>query len=51
MNNCLCNLFENDVYEAISLEKCVGDRKVRGGPAPESVQYQVDKVRKIIDNK
>ena len=47
----VCELFENDVYDAISLEKCVGDRKVRGGPAPESVQYQVDKVRKIIDNK
>ena len=47
----VCDLFENDVYEAISLEKCVGDRKVRGGPAPESVQYQVDKVKKILDNK
>ena len=46
----VCDLFDNDVYQAISLEKCVGDRKVRGGPAPESVQYQVDKVRKIIDN-
>ncbi|MBR5272527.1 MAG: argininosuccinate lyase [Clostridia bacterium] len=46
----VCDLFDTDVYTAISLEKCVGDRKVRGGPAPESVQYQVDKVRKIMED-
>ena len=30
-------LFENDVYEAISLKTCVSRRSLRGGPAPEPV--------------
>ena len=30
-------VFENDVYDAISLKACVERRKLRGGPAPETV--------------
>ena len=33
--------FEADVYDAISLDACVRDRKVQGGPAVESVQVQI----------
>ena len=33
----VCDLFDDEVYTAISLEKCVADRKVAGGPSSESV--------------
>ena len=44
----VCDKFDADVYGFISLDKCVRDRKVRGGPAPENVQAQADKIRNII---
>ncbi|MBQ4518075.1 MAG: argininosuccinate lyase [Clostridia bacterium] len=33
-------LIEDDIYEAISMQTCVGDRKVKGGPAPERVRQE-----------
>lgn len=44
----ICDLFDNGVYEAINLEKCVNDRKVIGGPCSSSVDMQIDKARKLI---
>ena len=44
------NKFENDIFEAISLETCVMQRKVEGGPAPESVKAQIEYIRKKIKN-
>lgn len=44
----VCELFESDVYEAISLDRCVAMRKVYGGPAPENVRAQVQRVRELI---
>lgn len=41
----VCDLFDNGVYTAINLEKCVADRTVFGGPCPDSVQLQVDTIR------
>ena len=41
----LSNVFEEDVYDAISLETCVMQRKAVGGPAPESVKKQIEYVR------
>lgn len=41
----LCDTFDNDVYEAISLDTCVNMRKVPGGPAPESVMMQIEYIR------
>ena len=38
-------LFEEDVYQAISLDTCVRERRSEGGPAPESVQRQIDLTR------
>ena len=35
-------LFDNDVYTAISLETCVKERKSYGGPSPESILAQID---------
>lgn len=42
--------FENDIFEAINLETCVMQRKVEGGPAPESVKAQIEYIRKKIKN-
>ena len=33
--------FDEDVYEAISLDTCVRERKSMGGPAPENVEKQI----------
>ncbi|MGN1086012.1 MAG: argininosuccinate lyase, partial [Porcipelethomonas sp.] len=37
----LSELFDEDIYKAISLETCVGERKSFGGPAPEAVKEQI----------
>ncbi len=37
-------VFSDDVYEAISLLKCVNDRKSFGGPSIESVNYQIETI-------
>ena len=39
--------FEEDIYEAISLETCVKQRKVIGGPAPEIVAAHIEHVKAI----
>ncbi len=44
----VCDLFDNDVFEAISLERCAAMRRVYGGPAPENVRAQVARVRALI---
>ena len=36
-----CELFDNDVYQAISLDTCVNMRNSKGGPSPESVKEQI----------
>ena len=38
-------LFEEDVYQAIDLENCVNQRKAVGGPAEESVKYQIKQMK------
>ena len=40
--------FEEDIFEAINLKTCVMQRKVEGGPAPESVKAQIEYVRNKI---
>lgn len=45
----VCDLFDEDVYIAINLEKCVNDRLVEGGPSKQSVDAQIAKARKIIN--
>lgn len=42
-------LFENDVYTAISLDTCVKERKSFGGPSPKSVLGQVEFVKKYLE--
>ena len=45
------HLFENDVYEAISLEHCVNGRKVLGGPAPENVRREAQRVLDLLQER
>lgn len=41
-------LFDEDVYKAISLETCVNERKSYGGPPPESVKAQIELTEKRL---
>ena len=41
----LTDNFDEDVYDAISLDTCVMQRKAAGGPAPEFVKAQIEYVR------
>lgn len=45
----ICNMFDEGVYEAIGLEKCAYERSPLGGPNPDNVRAQVERVRKLID--
>ena len=42
-------LFDEDVYNAISLETCVKERRSYGGPAPESVSKQIELTRAKLE--
>lgn len=43
------DLFEDDVYGAISLEACVSRRSITGGPSPDSVLESVEAGHKILE--
>ena len=45
----LCDTFDEDVFEAISLDTCVMQRKAAGGPAPESVKAQIEYSKKALE--
>ena len=47
--NC-SDIIEDDIYEAISLETCVNDRKVVGAPAKESVIYSISEGEKFLNS-
>lgn len=38
-------VFEQDIYDAISLETCVKGRTSEGGPSPEAVRVQIEKMQ------
>ena len=40
----VCPAFTEDVYEAISLERCVNGRTSYGGPAPENLKAQAARI-------
>lgn len=40
--------FEEDIFESINLETCIMQRKVVGGPSPESVKAQIEYTRKKL---
>ncbi len=45
----VCSVFNEDVYNAISLEYCVSQRTAFGGPAPENVRAQAERVSKLVN--
>ena len=42
-------LIEEDIYEAISMQTCVGDRKLKGGPAPQRVKAEIEDGRNYLN--
>lgn len=46
----ICSEFDEGVYTAINLEKCVNDRTVLGGPAPSNVVAQAKRVKSLVEN-
>ncbi len=45
------DLFDESVYGAISLERCVDGRNVLGGPAPQNVEAQAGRILKLLEAK
>ena len=45
----LCDTFEEDVFDAISLDTCVMQRKSQGGPAPEAVREEILYVKEKLN--
>ena len=45
----ICDTFENDIYDFISLDNCVKKRTVKGGPAPECVLAEVKAMREMLN--
>ena len=43
----ICEIFDEGVYDAINLDKCVNDRTSLGGPAPQNVLAQVERVKNL----
>lgn len=41
----VCDMFDEDVYDAISLDKCVAGRTVYGGPSPENVKQSAIRLK------
>lgn len=44
----ICSTFDQGVFEAISLEKCVNERSPYGGPAKENVIKNAKRIKEII---
>ena len=44
-------LFSDDIYDAISLDRCVRERKVLGGPAPSAVLFQIEQAKKVLQKR
>ena len=43
-------LFENDIFELITSQKCVEIRNITGGPASEQVKKQIDVLEKFVQD-
>ncbi|MEG2429132.1 MAG: argininosuccinate lyase, partial [Oscillospiraceae bacterium] len=44
----VCDMFQNDIFDAISLETCVNGRKIIGAPAKSAVIKQIENVLKKL---
>jgi len=47
LKNC-SDIFESDVYQAISMETCVNGRNIIGGPAKERTLAEIDRAKSYI---
>ena len=45
----MTDLFAEDVYDAISLDTCVRERKSEGGPSPDAVKEQIALAEKALN--
>ena len=45
----ICDIFDEGVYEAIGLEKCAYERSPIGGPNPDNVRREVERVRGMVE--
>jgi argininosuccinate lyase len=43
-------IIDNDIYDAISMDTCVNDRKVIGGPAKEVVEKAIKKAETFLED-
>ncbi len=46
----ICDVFHDDVYDAISLSTCVSKRNTIGAPGPEAIQYTIAENEKFLNN-
>lgn len=44
----ISTVFDDDVYDALDLRTCVGERKVFGGPAPQEVTRQIEAIERFV---
>ena len=44
----ISDVFDNDIYDAISMESCINMRRSTGGPAPGSVLHTINETRKFL---
>lgn len=44
-----CSAFEQDLYDYIDIVACVSRRRVPGGPAPESVEKELEELMQWLD--
>lgn len=44
----VCDMFDEDIYEAIDLDNCVKKRTVKGGPSPECVLEEINAVKEKL---
>lgn len=44
----ICDLFDNGVYDAINLDKCVNGRTSLGGPAPQNVLKEAKRLKQLL---
>ena len=43
-------VFDESVYDAISVEKCVSARNIPGGPSPEYIMTLIETNKKYLEN-
>lgn len=44
----ICPVFEDDVYEAISIKTCIEKRNTKGAPGPDAMKAQIDEAREFL---